>query len=312
MDVTFVLCVEDNPLKNQATLLIQSIREFTGIYRNADILAISPRGCGIDLTAQADLRRANVHYVDTLLNSVCPQYGSANRLYAGAWAAQNTATPMLVVLDTDTVFLNEPEFPGPDVDVAARPVDLKGIASAGPQDPFDLYWQSLCDIAEVPMEILPYIETSMTEQRIRASYNGGYLLVRRESGILEWAAEIFTRSVAVGLRPLKGRGRNIVASTGPVGPLASEYWGSNQAALSLAIWSRTRRVQTLDRRYNIPLHLLLRPEANVSSWITSHPTHVHYHWVFGGDFIVRALEVLQQIGTSADRLAWLRERTPID
>ena len=80
-------------------------------------------------------------------------------------------------------------------------------------------------------------------------YNGGYAVVRRESGVLDSTADLFTRSVEANLRPRKGHeGIREFASTGFVSSAAAEYWGSNQAAFAVAAWSATRRVRQLDAR----------------------------------------------------------------
>jgi len=55
-------------------------------------------------------------------------------------AAQNSDATTLVVLDSDTLFLDEPELLGPHARVAARPIDLKGSATTGPETKFEAYW----------------------------------------------------------------------------------------------------------------------------------------------------------------------------
>jgi hypothetical protein len=207
------------------------------------------------------------------------------------------------------LFLDEPELLGPDVDVAVRPVDVKGSTTAGPGDEFEPYWSALCKLAEFPIDQLPFVETTIDRKRVRASYNGGYSVVRRDTGILQRAADIFTRSVSAGLRPYKARSDfRVFASTGFVSTLASEYWGSNQAAFSVAAWSTTRRVRTLDRRYNVPLHSLAQPENWRPEWTDTAPAHVHYHWMFDPEHGAEALRLLRRLGVAADRLDWIAAR----
>src|SRR4029077_3088226 len=128
----------------------------------------------------------------------------------------------IVVLDSDTVFLEPPELPV-NADVAVRPVDTKGPTSEGPADPFDNYWASLADIAQVPLTILPFVQTTDLGHRVRASYNGGLVMARRSLGLLTQWADLFERSIAAGLKPLRGSQLNVFASTGFVGTEASEY-----------------------------------------------------------------------------------------
>jgi hypothetical protein len=283
---------------------------FAGAYRDADIIAVSARGNGIDLNTQRQLARLNVRYVDLPLNQVCPEYGSANRIYGAAWAARNCGASTLVVLDSDTISFDEPELLGTEFDVAAGPVDLRHTTSTGPHDPIEGYLAALCGEVGAAVDVLPFIETTMDRCWVRAAYNGGYMVVRRETEILELAADLFTRSVTMDLRPRKGVTSQVIASTGWVG-LASEYWGSNQAATSVAIWSTGQRVKQLDARYNVPLHLLADQEALSEEWSGISPVHVHYHWLFTPKHWSRTVELLASLGTQGDRLDWLSKRAPL-
>jgi len=309
--VTFVLCIENNAIREQAFLLCESIRQFGGRYRSAPILAVAPRpGLGIDENARNRLRLLDVEYVEEPLNRICPEYGSANRVFAAAWAEKRARSEWIVVLDSDTVFLHEPELPV-NADVAVRPVDVKGAATQGPSDPFEDYWTRLADIQGVTLSCLPFIRTTICDQRIRASYNGGLIVVRTKTGILGAWADLLSRSVAAGLKPLRGHRMNVRASTGLVGLQASEYWGSNQAAAALAIWSITSHVVHFPDSYNVPLHLLTdRADLTNRAW-TSPLIHVHYHWLFTDPYYESALATMRSLGADEDRLEWLSERLPL-
>lgn len=141
--VAFVLCIENNLIRDQALLLIESIRTFAGKHKDAEIIAISTRGLGVEAVTQRRLAQLNVRYVDLPLNRGCPDYGPTNRIYGAAWAAQNSTASTLIVVDSDTIFLGEPELLGGDFDFAGRPVDLKNTTSTGPGDPLETYLASL-------------------------------------------------------------------------------------------------------------------------------------------------------------------------
>jgi hypothetical protein len=311
-DPAFVLCIENNAIRDQALLLIESIRAFAGRYSGVEILAIAPQpACGVDGATRTRLERLGATYHEAPLNTDCQQYGGANRVYAAAWAAENAAASTLVVLDSDTLFLNEPELLGDQFDVAARPVDIKGSTSAGPGDEFEPYWQALCGLAGFPIDRLPFVETTIDRTTVRASYNGGYAVVRRESGILQRSASIFTRSVAADIRPYKERaGFRMFASTGYVPDLAAQYWGSSQAAFSIAAWSMTRRFRTLDRRYNVPLHSLAEARHWSDAWAGIAPVHIHYHWMLDVEHRARTIELLGRLGVPSDRVDWIAARRP--
>jgi hypothetical protein len=308
--VTFVLCIEDNAIRSQALLLCESIRAFGGPHRSAPILCIAPRpGLGVDAETRRRLDTLGAQYVEEPLNRVCPEYGSANRVFAAARAEQCARTEWIVVLDSDTILLDELELLT-DADVAIRPVDTKGSTTEGAGDPQETYWAALAELQHVSLDCLPFVQTTDGRYRVRASYNCGLVVVRRELGILRAWADLFTRSVDAGLKPWHGRGYNVFASTGFVGETASEYWGSNQAAAALVIWSRTKRVIHYPRTYNLPLHLMAgRPDLVEAE--PAPPIHVHYHWLFGEAHYESALTTLRHLNVRQEHLDWLSARLPL-
>lgn len=310
-EVTFVLCIENNAIREQALLLCQSIRRFAGRHRRARVVAVAPRpGLGVEPEARRQLEALDVCYVEEPLNRLCPEYGSANRVMAAAWVEPRVDSTWIVVLDSDTVFFAELELPDTE-DVAVRPVDSKGMTSEGPHDPFDDYWCRLAALHGISVDVLPFVRTTDGVHSVRASYNGGLIVVRRELGILQTWAALFERSIREGLKPWRGTGLNVFASTGYVGEAASEYWGSNQAALAMAIWSRTRLVHHYPDAYNVPLHLLVSRPDLLDRPRDRPPAHVHYHWLFREPEMQTALAALHRIGAEPEALAWLTERLPL-
>ena len=309
---SFVLCIENNAIRDQALLLCESIRRYGGKYRDARILTVSPRPeLGIDLETIAQLAGMGVEYIEKPLNTSCAEYGSANRVFSAAWAETHVDTDFIVVLDSDTVFLDEPELPL-QADVAVRPEDTKGSATQGPGDGFYQYWTALSTLCGISLDCLPYLDTTFDKARIRASYNGGLVVARREKGLLTRWADLFARSVEAGLRPYRGSGNEVFASTGYVGKTASEYWGSNQAALALVIWKHTDQVVHYPASYNVPLHLLAERAVIDPVWLVRPPVHVHYHWMFDSIHHEVALELLARLNVAPEKLAWLSRRIPFN
>lgn len=305
-EVSFLFCVEANRLAPQALVLAESLRTFGGRYRDAPILAVSPRPhLALDRSARERLEALGVTYVAEPLNETASAYGTINRIVAGAWAERTSASPYLVVLDTDMVWVGEPSFARAGAGV--RPVDLKGSASSGADDPLDGYWSRMGSFGGIDLERLPRLRTTIDRAWIRASYNGGFAVVRRDLGILERTREVFFASRAAHLRPWAGAEHDILASTGFVGRAASEWWGSSQAALSVAIWSRTSDVRLYDGRYNIPLHLLVEPGRSWSEEGAA-PVLLHYHYLAEPRFQGQFREVLPRIGCPPDAARWIEGR----
>ena len=312
-ELTFVLCAERGVLERQVLFLCDSIRRFAGRYRDSQIVAVSPRK-GREMTAWTK-RRLEALFVDVVegaINTECLDYGPANKVYAAAHVAKVARSEVLVLLDSDTVFLDEPDFTLADADVAVRPVDVKGMTSTGPGDAADTYWRNLCEVCAVDYAAIPFVETTVDQVKVKASYNGGLTVIRRASGIYEKCADFFTRSIRAGLRPYKGRRHRVHASDGYVGQVAAEHWGSVQAVLSLAIWSTTRNVKILDNRYNVPLHKadLLRDAGRLPS--VEAMIHVHYHYCFNRRFMVNNYVIRHSDLLEPDRLSFLRQYAPLD
>lgn len=309
-EIAFLICVEANRLEPQARLLCESIRTFGGRYRKAPILAVSPRPhLALGPEARARLELLGVSYVVEPLNETGSPYGTINRIVAGAWAERVSPRPYLVVLDTDMVFVDEPCFVRTDAGV--RPVDMKGSASSGDGDPLDAYWSRLCSIGGIggiEPSRLPCISTTIDNVRIRASYNGGFTVIRKDLGILRKTRDIFFASREENLRPWAGSGLDIRASTGLVGTEASEWWGSSQAALSVAIWSSTSDVHTFDERYNIPLHLLAEPGRSWPMPAGFEPILLHYHYLAEPRHQESFRQALKRIGCSPETAAWIEAR----
>ena len=306
----FVLCIENNAIREQALLLCRSIRRFAGRHADAQILAYAPRaGLGIDDVTRRTLAELDVEYIDAPLNQSCHEYPPANRVFAGAHAEAHSDADFLIVCDSDTVWLDEPELPY-DADVAVRVVDAKGSATRGPGDRFEDYWAELAQRTGISLDRLPYVTSTIGNERIRVSYNAGFTIARRRLGILGRCASLFALTIDAGMRPYRDSGIDIVASTGRVGRAGSEYWGSSQAALTLAIWSLTDRVAHYPDSYNVPLHLLASEGEIDPRWLARWPVHLHYHWMFDARHHENAMDLLARLRVPADRRAWLLERTP--
>ena len=280
-DTAFVACIERGLLEKQALLLFESIRRYAGRFRHCPIYALSPRReHSISASARNRLDELGVVYIDEILNTDCPEYGSANRVAAAGYVEQKHPHNILVILDSDTLFLREPNeiLLLPDVDVALRPVDVKGMCTSGPTDPFDAYWRDLCRCCGVDYNQIPWTESFADRCRIKASYNAGLVIVRGKLGIMQRWSHFFFTSVRQQLRPY-AHDRHFRAGAGWVEPAASKLWGSNQAALSLAIWSTTRNVKELEPIYNYALTVHEQIDKRLRKRIFPNLVHVHYHWL---------------------------------
>jgi hypothetical protein len=304
-----MLLVEAGILEQQALLLCESIRQFVGDRLQAPITVISPRP---DRRPSEEcierLSALNARYVPLALESPCPEYGPAFRVLASAYFERHSSADTLVVLDSDTVFLRPVRITLGQADAAARPVDVKGMCTSGAADPMDDYWHKLCACCDVDYRLIPTVTATVDNSVVKASYNAGFVVVRRAAGSFQRAEDYFLRSVRSGLRPYAGSGTRVQAGTGTVSIEGSSYWGSSQACLSLAVWGSGLSVQALPSTYNFPLHCYDRFLAEIRSGELGDIAHVHYHQLFFTAPDIPNPILNGEAGFPAHGVAWLREK----
>ena len=266
VDLAFVTCIERGFLEEQSLLLYQSIRRFGGRYSNATIYAYCPRAsCGVTSSTATAMQALEVIYRYEPLNRNLDYFAYANKNFAIAHVERTASHDTLVLLDSDTLFLREPDlFDLPrGVDVRVRPVDLKNISSSGQGDSFDSYWCELAKLCRVDLEKLPFIRCTLGGTVIRANYNGGLVVARANLGIFRrWEQNI----LAVHEAQLR--------------PRPNDLWGSGQSTLAMAIHSATSQVEQLPPSYNYPLHLHEKLDATQQIGGSAEIVHLHYHWMF--------------------------------
>jgi hypothetical protein len=306
--VEFVLNAEEGILERQALMLCESIRRFAGVLSSSAITVVSPRKtrrpspaalCAIDLLG--------AEYLPLDFESVCPEYGPSFKVYAVSYAARRSGPPIVVQVDSDSLFVAQPTSLLGIEAAAARPVDLKGMCTSGPGDAFDAYWRAAYTLLGVEYENIPTVRTTVDRQLVRASYNGGLFAARRDSAIFERTEEFFRKLAGAGLLPWNPRRFTVRSGSGMVSELGSSFWGTSQMALSLAAVASGHRVDLLPEAYNLPLHCL-------DDMVTEVPTplvHLHYHWLASSGTAEANALLDTRLHLATDVLEWLRARLPV-
>ncbi|MFD1987850.1 class I SAM-dependent methyltransferase [Mesorhizobium newzealandense] len=274
--VEFVLIAEAGILDAQALLLCESIRCFTGAYSRCPITVVSPRSSRRpSLSTLRKLEQLDVEYLPIEIESYFPQYGTSYRIHALAHVERRPGPPIIVQLDSDTIFIAEPDFSLGASAAAARPVDVKGMCTTGSGDPFDSYWRKLCALVGVDYEHLPIVQTTVGGQAVRASYNGGLFVAKRACGLFQRTEDIFRQLVAADMKPWAD-GPTHNTGTGILHGEATSYWGTSQAAFSLAAVAGNHSVRLLPDTYNFPLNCM----AALAVPDPARLVHIHYHHLF--------------------------------
>ncbi len=307
--VEFVLIVEAGILEDQALLLCESIRCFAGAYSRCPITVVSPRsGRRPSPSTIRRLEQLQVEYLPIEIESCCPQYGTSYKVHSLAYVERRPGPPIVIQVDSDTVFIAEPDFSLGTSSAAARPVDVKGMCTTGPGDAFDSYWRELCTLVGVDYEHLPIVQTTVGGQAVRASYNGGLIAAQRACGLFQRTEDIFKRLVASGMMSWGADGPSFSTGTGVLSGEATAYWGTSQAAFSLAAVAGNHSVRVLPVTHNFPLH----STDPLSVPNPSRLVHIHYHGLFTAGSVDANPILDGTLELPAGIPEWLRARLPLN
>ena len=311
MPVTFIACVERGELEEKTLLLCRSIRRYGGRFADAPIITFQPRrGTEVSDATLRGLESLGVVHVTEILNENLAGYAIGNKVFASARGEEMATTEFVAFLDSDTILTSEPvafELPN-GIDAAARPVDYwrhgnepaddpeywktrhRRVASAGPGDPIDDYWERMYELCGVTNR--PWCETVGDRKRIRAYFNSGLVVVRRASGLFAQWKRDFLRLIDADHIPPGGD---------------RHYLDQLSLAVMMArVWDR---VQIFDGRYNYPLigrPLLTPPFRNAQ---LEELVHVHYNRYFNVPGFLSS--VRPRLQRDSEVVSWLGQFLPL-
>lgn len=304
----FIFVAVSGILEAQALLLCASIRRYAGKYSGNPITVVSPRaGRRPSRETISIFDRLAAEYLEINVASVTPEYGTSFRVHASAEMERRYAGEVIAVMDSDMVFTGEPDLDLLGHAAAARPVDVIGIGTTGNDDPRDENWRRLCATCAVDYASLPWINTTVDNDRIKASYNGGLLVADTCTGIFGRTEEFLVRAASQSLSPKGPEAREFTAGHGRVSAHGSRHWGSAQACWSLAAWGAGQTVRTLPATLNFPIHIPRYLERDIGA---EAPLLLHYHHLFAGDLAENPI-FKGKVRCSDEWLAWLSRQLPL-
>lgn len=298
-ELAFVLVVEAGELERQAALLIESIRTYTGPFRDAPIWIVQPRaGRMVSPAAMRFYLYHDAVFVHADLNKTWKDYNYANKVHAAAFVESLVAEDVanLVFVDTDFLFLRPPEqfLLAENEVVAARPVDRAGVGLPSPE-PANEYWQMLFAICGVDASRLWDVTTSVDQRCIRANFQGGLLCVCPSRGIFQrWRHNLE--------RLVKDEG---VRRYAPASLEACFFEQSLFAATVLANVSESQ-VKLLDWRYNYPLPWQDELPPSQRAAFLDDVVAVHYHRAFDDSVWMKRIDVREPVKS------WLLPKLPLN
>lgn len=262
--VEIVICTENGYLESMSKFLVASLREFGGRFKDVPIYSYQPRKqFKISPDMISFFENNNVEYVDIELNSKYHQYPLANKPLACAHREMHTNADVLIFLDTDMFFLNEPtEFTEFDnADVILRPVDVKNIGVQNSRDENAIYWNNLYKLLKV--KSYRNIKTTVTNHDIYEYYNSGCIATLTRSNLFSTWKDNFLKVMDAGIKPDSG------------------LFFVEQSVLSATVSQMGITVKHFSKEYNYPIHLehkIKNEEYAVSDFDSL--VCVHYHKIF--------------------------------
>jgi len=286
---SLIFCVEPGILFNQAVLLCESVEKYTGNFFNQKY-AFSPRQQHQLICEEKNiLKSLNVRIIDKPLNINYLDYPIANKILACLWAEENLTDDMMVMVDTDTIFLQPPlALNTLDGDVFMRPVDRPGQSSLGPASEYENYWQKAYQLCQknIPENM---IRTGVNHKLIRPYFNAGFVAYKRHLKLAKTWLECLDILRTHDHHPNNLRCLDQVA---------------------LAITTAQFDITVLPDTYNYPIPLRSKMHSNTMQtyqWDTL--VHVHYHRWFQKTGFFDLLNPLMQ---SHDIQNWLLKRLPLE
>lgn len=292
-DVTFVACIEHGVLEDGVLRLVESLRRHGGKYAGSRFIAVKPRlGPPLRAYTRRRLRELSCELVEIHPRNAYAWHSYLNKYYALAEAESRTPDALIAFMDSDTLFMSEPdEFDlAPDVDVAACPRDRNIGLSNDPHDANLEFWTRACRLLDLTVEQLPWVKTEIGAEDIRLYWNAGVFVYRKESGFLQaW----FDAQ------------RRLLGAAGPDRHLI--FW-NDQVALGLAAVRAGLRVGHLSGAMNYGLATYFNDHVTTPGLAGAKVLHHHdsmtvQHW---GWFMVHLSQA------RPDVVEWLEPLGPVD
>ena len=296
--LAILFVAEQGTLEQQALLLIQSIQKFLPPH-SCETFIFCPRK---DYCPSAKVLKVLENQTTAVftknLNTKYVNFPLANTLYAARFFEQNFPEYRRVLLvDTDTVFLNPIPDSAMQPGIHVRAVDNKGVGSTGIDDPNDSFWQEAFNFFDLELPE-PSLITSIRRERIRPYYNSGFTLCNHVDGFFSSWFEDFDRLMESNIRP------DFIGRDG------TNFGFFEQFTLALT----TRRFKELlkplaeNMNYPIPFHPFLRRQNRHIP--LQELTHIHYHKWFQHPRFTE--HVFDESEKNTAQFKWLQDKLPLN
>lgn len=263
-NIEIIICTEGGYLESMSKLLVTSLRGFGGPFSDIPIFSYQPRKNNkISKKTIAFFEKNQVEYINNNLNKRFAYYPLINKPLACAHREYNTNADILIFLDSDIFFLNEPTelIDFHEADVILRPVDVKNIGTESLEDENSSYWNELYQLLNV--NVRRKVTTTVDNKDILEYYNSGHIVTKTRNKLFNSWKENILKAMDAGINPQTG------------------LFYLEQSVFAATISQMELNVKYLNNNYNFPIHLLNRME-NRNYYLSNFDKIVslHYHKIF--------------------------------
>lgn len=272
-DTEIIICTESGYLEAMSELLVWSLRNFGGVYKDTPVYSYQPRkSFKISKRTERFFEDHKVKIIDENLNSKFPLYPLANKPLAAAHRESRSNAKNLIFLDSDIFFLNEPAnlLQFDDCDLILRPVDHKNIGIEHFEDANATYWRQLYELLDISE--IRRVRTTGSNEEILEYYNSGHIVTRRETGLFNQWKENFLKVMQSGLKP------------------TDDLFYVEQSVFSATVTQMKLKVKLLEDRYNHPISFLKSRSGSMTDFVE--PVSIHYHKDFINENAMNPIENL--------------------
>lgn len=259
--LAFVIITESGILEKKSVMMVKTLRNYGGRFKDCPILSYSPRDGRIP--GRKTLQIFQELGVEAILDPLNDQFEEdcfANKIVACVHADTTYNYERLVYLDSDMFILQEPRLlwsDDPQV-VKLRPVEQKKAGSTGSDEHAD-FWSALFKITGVTDPV--YVTATLTGDKIYGYWNGGVISAPAGTGFFtDWYDDY-----------------KVLLRSGLLDPKWKSF--PEQMTIGMGIHRGTYELEELPVRYNYPINTAAQPPRQGEIQGLHHIVIAHYHKV---------------------------------
>lgn len=202
--ITFIYVIEKGILEKQTILSIKSLRTFGGDLKNSPVKCFCPRpNKNLSPNTKMILKTLSAELINDKINSKYTYYPLANKPLVCSHSTEFTNTPHVAFVDSDTIFLNEPNL----LTINSHPIKIgppvsQNVGTTGKGDKNYNYWNSLLKRYSIDDDFIKSTPLS-SNKKIIGYWNTGVMSLNDKNFFKEWK-DTFTDMLDNGLTPPNG------------------------------------------------------------------------------------------------------------